>query len=339
MKTTVYVDEKSQPELKFNDEPEFEELIYGNSKIIFGNKSVYLNAKKLIKSQTLGGAVPDGFLFNLADKENPEFYIVEAELSSHDFYRHIFPQVTKYLAFFRNEESKTRLVNVVWTAFNADTSALKDLKGRIGQTEVYKFIKDAIDDSQNIIIVIDDELEEFHEIQKTYTDTWDKMVRVIIVKNYGSKKNGVITVTPPFEQIDFVDAPTMEEKDLGEIIYYTEEFHLEGTSQTVKEIYNRIKNDMLKAFPNLTINPRKYYISFKDKRNFIFITTRKKKVRVVVILEEEEVKKILKSQKVKSLVRSVQEFWGGPSCEIILEDTKDLEDVIQVILKAKAKQD
>jgi predicted transport protein len=339
MKTAVYVDEKSKPEIEFTNEDEFENIVIENSKIIFGYKSVYLNAKKLIKSQTLGGAVPDGFLFNISDKENPEFYIVEAELSTHDFYKHIFPQVTKYLAFFRNEESKTRLVNAVWTAFNEDSSALSDLKSRIGQTEVYKFIKDAIDDSQNIIIVIDDELEEFHEIQKTYTDTWDKMVRVIIVKNYGSKKNGVITITPPFEQIDFVDAPTMEEKDLGEMISYTEEFHLEGTSQTVKDIYNRIKNDMLKVFPNLTINPRKYYISFKDKRNFVFILTTKKKVKVVVILEEDEVKKIIKSQKIKTLTQGVQEFWGGLSCKIILEDTKDLDEVIQVILKAKAKQD
>ncbi len=339
MKTAVYFEEKRKRETEFKIEEDFETLVIDNSKVIFGKKSVYLDAKKLIKSKTLGGAVPDGFLFDLSDKENPEFYIVEAELAKHDFYRHIFPQVTKFLAFFRSEESKTRLVDVVWTAFNEDTNVLADLKTNIGQGEIYKFLKDTIDDSQNILIVIDDELKEFHEIQRTYTDTWDKKVKVIVVKNYGTKKKGVITVMPPFEQIDFIDAPTMEEKDIGEQIKYTEEFHLEGTSQAVKDIYNKIKSEMLESYPNLTINPRKYYISLKDNKNFAFIQIRKKKVRIVVILAENEVKKRIKNKKIKSLTRSVQDFWGGPSCDIIIENPDELSDVIDVIKEAKKKQD
>ena len=56
---------------------------------IVGNKTYQSD------SFNLGGDKRMEFIL-AADKENPEFYIVEVELSKHDFYGHIFPQFTSF---------------------------------------------------------------------------------------------------------------------------------------------------------------------------------------------------------------------------------------------------
>ena len=102
-------------EKKYAREDAFEQEIQHNSKLIFGEKSIYLDTKKLVNTQSLGGVIPDGFLFDFRDQENPEFYIVEVELEKHDFYRHIFPQLTKFFALYRNPHSLNTLVECKYT--------------------------------------------------------------------------------------------------------------------------------------------------------------------------------------------------------------------------------
>jgi hypothetical protein len=77
-----------------------ENLLFANSKSLFGQSSILIEAKKKIDNKALGGTIPDAFLFDLKDPDNPEFYLVEVELAKHSFYNHIFPQITKFFAFF-----------------------------------------------------------------------------------------------------------------------------------------------------------------------------------------------------------------------------------------------
>ena len=164
-------------------------------------------------------------------------------------------------------------------------------------------------------------------------------MKILIVKNYGPKKNGIITVIPPFEQIEYIDAITMEEEDVGVEARYSQEFHLDGVQEEIKDVYYAIINKLLLIYPNLTVNPQKYYISLRDNKNFSFIHVRKKKIRMVVRLEEKRVREILKKHVVVHLRQSVQDFWNGPSCEIIIENNNNLLDLIKVLKEAKEKQD
>lgn len=58
-----------------------------------------------------------------------------------------------------------------------------EFKKYIGKKEIFKALKDIIENSQNILIIFDDEKEEFQEVYYTYTDTWGKMVRLEILKD------------------------------------------------------------------------------------------------------------------------------------------------------------
>jgi len=99
---TIIGNGKRYTQTKYSSEKDFEEDVVLSSKMLFGRDTIYINAKKKIDSKSLGAAVPDGFFFDFSDSSDPQFYIVEVELREHSFYNHIFPQVTKFFAFFKN---------------------------------------------------------------------------------------------------------------------------------------------------------------------------------------------------------------------------------------------
>lgn len=101
----LYYHNRKLSEYQFSNEKEIETVVIENSELFFGLASLFIEAKKKIDTKFLGGSIPDGFLFDLSDIENPEFYLVEIEWYKHDFYNHIFPQLTKFFSFFKNQES------------------------------------------------------------------------------------------------------------------------------------------------------------------------------------------------------------------------------------------
>jgi|TARA_B100002003_G_C14080409_1_gene519769 hypothetical protein len=87
----IFTSSHRLPEVTFNIEKEFEEEVYKNSKLLFGERSILIDKKTLLKGNVLGGTIPDGFLFDLTDETDPQFYLIEVELSKHSFNNHIFP--------------------------------------------------------------------------------------------------------------------------------------------------------------------------------------------------------------------------------------------------------
>lgn len=310
-------------------EEEFEKDVVDNGKLFFGNKIIYIEAKKKIDSKALGGTVPDGILFDLTDIDNPNFYLVEVELAKHDFFRHIFPQITKFFAFFKSSKNRTELVEKIFSFVKATPSLKKEFKKFLGEKEIYKFIKDTIDDSQNILLIIDGEKKELPEIIETYSDTWGKMVKLLVLRKFINKKDCIYTLEPEFESIEYALEESVGEIEIGD--EYSEEFHLEGVSTEIKEAYFKIKEKLLKINHNLIFNPQKYYISIVHKKNVAFFIFRKKKFRLVVMLPEEEIKRKIHKHKIKSLTEGVQKFYNGPCAEVLIEEDDNLKEVIDLL--------
>ncbi|MGD2088485.1 MAG: DUF5655 domain-containing protein [Candidatus Aminicenantes bacterium] len=334
MQTVLYHNNVRYTENSFNKENDFEQLLINNSKILFGKYTIIIDSKKKIDSQFMGGAIPDCFLFDLSDPQNPEFYIVEVELSKHNFYNHIFPQITKFFAFFKNQSSQNDLIEKLHSIIVADNDLKKEFQSRIGSEELYKYIKDMIENSQNILLVIDGEKKELPEIINTYTDTWGKIVKVTIVKEYTSEGGSILSISPDFENIEIVDITSDDDKPdvQGR---YTEEFHLERVNPDIKEIYSLIKTGLSEAIPGLIFNPQRYYISLKKKKNFAYIKLRKKKIRIVVTLGIEKVKERIHHHYINTLSDAVQNYYNSPSCEIVIENKDHLTEVIELLKDIK----
>jgi hypothetical protein len=87
------------------------------------------------------------------------------------------------------------------------------LKGFVAVTASKNSDLKAIENSQNILLVLDDNKPELQEIFETYTDTWERMVKVEILKQYTANGKTIFTMNPDFEDIGFIEPPTQEEAE------------------------------------------------------------------------------------------------------------------------------
>jgi predicted transport protein len=331
MKTVLFYNNKRYLESKYKREEEFEKTIVKNSKTFFGKNSIVIEAKKKISTKNLGGTIPDLFLIELSDHKNPEFYLVEVELSSHDFFRHIFPQITKFFAFFKDPSSMNELIEKLYTIINSDEKLKGEILERIKKREIYKFLKDMLENSQNILLILDDNKKELPEIIETYTDTWGKMVKTTIIKEFKNNNESIFHVSPDFENIETIDIVESENEDDTKKTF-NEDFHLNGVNEEVKNIYYYIKEKISAEIPGVKFNSQHYYISIRKKRNFAYIKLRKKRLGIVVMDDEKNVRNRIKNHTLKTLSNSIQNYYNGPCCEIIIEKNKNLEEIIQLLI-------
>jgi predicted transport protein len=318
---------------RYKTENIFEDDVVAASKLLFGEKTIYINAKKKIESKSLGGVIPDGFFFDFSDPTDPQFYIVEVELSEHSFFNHIFPQITKFFAFFKNNKLQKSLVDKLFTIVDNDNQIHIEFKKYLGKTEVYKFLSDILESSQNILLVSDGIISELPEIMDTYTDTWGKMVRFIEVKKYVNENDIVYSIIPDFEIIQLTESEIdIEEKTEGtEQLKYTEQFHLDDALQIVKDIYAKIKESSIAIDPQFVFNPQKYYISIKKKKSLAFIQIRKKKIRIIAMLPEEEIRKIILKHPVIGLSEGVQKFYNGKCAAIDIINLNHFDEIEEIL--------
>lgn len=326
-------DGKRYEEKSWSLESDFEAEVVSCRGTIFGKKTVYIDAKKKIGTQALGNTIPDGFLFDFSDPDNPEFYIVEVELKKHDFYSHIFPQITKFFAFFKSPKRQKELVEKLFTTISGDSSLKREFKVFLGEKEIFKALTDLIESSQNILLVIDGSKPELPEITDTYSDTWGKMVRVLEIRKFECKDGSVITCDPSFENIElaFEEAIQETQTSTGQ---YSEEHHLEGVSDTVKEIYRHLRSVFETSDGACKFNPQKYYISIRTTRNVVYIKVRRKKLRMVVMLPEEEIRQLIHHHPVKTISQPQQDFYHGPCADVDVDSMANIGEIETLIRTA-----
>ena len=189
-------------------------------------------------------------------------------------------------------------------------------------------MKDTIEKSQNILLIIDGDKKELPEIMDTYSDTWGKVVKVILIKKFILKNEVIYTMHPEFENIEFAD---IENDDSSEINEYTEKYHLDGVKEEIKKIYKEIKQKLLKSFPKIIFNPQSYYISIRTEKNIAFFKFGIKKIDLVVLNSYNNTKKQIKYHYIKKLSPGIQKFYNGPSCAIVIENDKHLNDIIKLL--------
>ena len=330
---SIYHQNKKYTEYVFKKEQELEDLVVDNSKVLFGENTVYIDAKKKINAGELGKTIPDGLLFDFSDIDNPKFYLVEVELAKHSFFNHIFPQITKFFGFLRDGNTfQSELIDFLYRSISADEQLNSEFKKFIKKQELFKFLKDTIENASDILIVIDGEKKEFEEIKETYTDTWDKYVKLVILKKYEENGEFFLQTEPDFELIneEVVDTPSKSREDKPKKSY-TEEFHLDGVKENVKLTYHKIKE----SFPNITFNPQRYYISMKDKHHFAYLKFRKSKLSIVVMLPVDTVRANIKNHFTKEPSLGVQKFYNGKCTTVRVEVYENMEEIVSLLQLAQ----
>ena len=186
------------------------------------------------------------------------------------------------------------------------------------------------------MIVLDDNKTEMKEVSETYTDTWDKMVKVEILKRYTTNEQQTIfTMNPDFEAIDIIEPTNETETNQPK---YTENYHLENVEKETARAYESVKNGILSFDPGIKINIQKNYISLRKNKNFAYIEIHKKKMNIVIMLSFEGSGRLIKKHKITQLSQRVQEFYNGPCFRVTLENNQNVDEVIDALKEAYKRQ-
>jgi predicted transport protein len=196
-------------------------------------------------------------------------------------------------------------------------------------------LKDTIENSQNILLIIDEDKPELKEVSEVYTDTWDKIVQVEILKHYTASEKSILALSPDFEDIGRLTEGPKEGQDEGK---YSENFHLEDVDKGIVATYERIRDQMIRLDSGIRINPQKYYISIRKKKNFAFISLRKKKMSIVIMLPYETGNSLIKQHKLTQLSEGVQSFYGGPCFRVTIENEKNTDEIVRALEEAYRQQ-
>jgi len=142
-------------------EDEFEQIVKEHARDIFGEQSIYLDIKPKLKSRSGIGSIPDGYAIVFG--EQPQWHIVEVELSSHSLYEHIVPQVSKFISGIRNPSTQRDILDALFQQIDGNEFLRLRLKEAIGTTESYKFLADLLSNLPVVTIIIEKHTEQLDE--------------------------------------------------------------------------------------------------------------------------------------------------------------------------------
>jgi len=336
MTISLYLNGQNCQKVCYNKEDTFEQFVVDNADTIFGEKSVYIPLKHKIDNDALGGRIPDGVLFNLSNMGKPEFYLVEVELQSHDFRSHIYRQIDNFFDFFSNLRERNKLIEKIDT--NINDHLRNKIQNLIGKKEIYRFLKDTINNNQNILIIIDGHKVEIEEKIQHRPETWGKWVKIQIIKHFKYDNQNIILTEPPFQNLEFGDAiTTSNDIEKPDTNIYTEEFHLKDCNENVKNVYNKLKQSFLNIKNTIRFKPVKTYIGVSDRKNIAFLQFRKGKIIMLVIMPEDKIKNIITSKHHK-VISHLDTFWhiNKPNCDIEICDLEHFDEIESLLQKVVA---
>lgn len=191
--------------VSFGDEAELEKMIIKLSREIFGDKTVYFDVKKKVKSKKGSmGAIPDGYLLSLVGG-SPKLFIVENEISEHDELG-IGQQLMKYQATFKEGQYKTKTILQQNIKNNeAVRNAIQQLLKETSYPNISELLDEAIfRQHPGYIVIIDEASERLREVLKVL----ESSPEVIEIKKYISKNQ----VMYQFSDFEFAQAKASTSK-------------------------------------------------------------------------------------------------------------------------------
>ena len=188
-----------------------------------------------------------------------------------------------------------------------------------------------VDWSQSRIIFVS---PSFTEFQKQSTNFKDLAIELWEIKRF---ENDIVTINhvkksksaPSIRQVQ-QDDDTEIGKVTEEIKVYTEEDHLAGKSDHVRELYEAYKVAILTLSPDIEVEAKKLYLAFKKPRNVVDVRIQSESLKMWINLKKGQ---LLDE---KGLARDVSEsgHWGNGDYELRVSDTTNLEYIMSLVKQA-----
>jgi len=314
-------------EKKFYTKNELEEFISQNDKTLFGETTVFIDNTK--DTNEYFSAM---FLLNFKEQEKPRMYLIESIFSSESM-GIVYARITHFIAYLKNKNYQNNFLVELCRIVEADKEKKKELQEKLKENQdIPELLSEMLENRPSILLIKDKENDVLDLMQAVYVETWGKMVRQILIKKHSCNNDAIYTMNPVF-----ADIWKNGKSKKAEIVKCTEEDHLQASSDIVKNIYNEIKTALLETDSRLEFNPKKHYISIHKGKNLAFLHLRRKSVDIVVMYPEDDTRKQIKHHRIKTLAISVQKFWNGACCTLVIENSDNLNEVISLLKKVVVK--
>ena len=317
-------------ERKFKTIKEVEQLVLRNSKVLFGYDTVLIPFPKKSRDTVETDFTPLALLLDVTRIDKPRLYVLDIMFLKHGFFITTFTKMNEFLAFLIDQASKEKLYELL-----AKDKAVNTLLGaKMSKGDITRFLTGVcIGDPYLLLLTDNDEAPKFAFLD-SYRGPWQK-VKPMLLKKYVSKGKIIVSMLPPFGSL--LSSSNSEKKNMKERPPVSEAYHFEKTAPELKEVYEKIKAELLKVNGGLHFNPQRYYISVKNGRGLAFFHFSRKSISLVVMNPEKETRAKIKHHVIKTLTEKVQKFWNGACCTIVIENSKNLNEVLY-LLKALVKK-
>lgn len=318
----------SPVERKFKSEKEFNELVVNNSKMLFGKDTIMIDATK--------SSLECHLLLDFREADKHRLSFVDITLSKENFWD-LFIRITRLFTLLNLPDYQNELTEVLMGVIGENKPLKKELNLLVGE-DIAEYFKMVLISKPFVLLLTDQERPELVEITMTYSNNWGRLVKPILIRKYADNGDLFCTMSPAFIDVNFNTNKEKTVKSEGQKQKKTTEAdHLENASDIIRNVYQKIKTDLLKEDTSIEFNPKQYYVSMRKNRNLAFFHIGKKRISLVVMCPEKDTRKQIKHHEVKTLTEKVQKFWNGASCTIILDNTEHLEEVINLLKKLIAK--
>lgn len=201
-------------ELPYEKEAELEDAVNNVKEALFGNKRIYLDDKRKIGGKGKTNNLPDGYLIDLSNKQDPKIFVVENDLASHQHLKHIAVQILEFSLSF--ESSKVKVKNIIKEMLHKrgdDWKKCEEFAKKNGFENVDFLLESIIhkQDSFNALLIID---EVGEELETVLISRFKFPVEVITLKRFKNQNGNILYEFEPF--LNEVDEDT-EKVDVSEI--------------------------------------------------------------------------------------------------------------------------
>jgi predicted transport protein len=321
----------SSPEKRqFKSDKEFNELISNNTGLLFGKNTLLIDC-------TLS-QLDCYVLLDYSDPDRHLIHFVDVTLSKQNFWE-VFARVSKLFTYMASNDYGRSMATVMAGVINENKDLAAEIKTIVDEDDedfnLENYLIYVLNQYKPFILLISDsERLELEEMSKTYPTNWGKLAIPISMQKCSDDGTLYFVSTPEYTEIEWTYGKVVEAKPKSieeKTKKSTEEDHLNGTQDSVKEVYQKIKDDLLNLDASLEFNPKQYYISLRKGKNLAFFHIKKKLITVVVMCPEKETRKLIKHHEVKTLTEKVQKFWNGECCNIVIDKADKLEEVITLL--------
>jgi hypothetical protein len=155
----------------FSNEADFEKSVVALADEIFGPSSIYVDVKKRVRGKEIV-TIPDGYVIDMTEADNPKLFVIENEIVSHDPFQHIGIQMLKFVTSFDDAKLAVRTFLMEDIAKHKEKLArLDDGCSRSTSRNIDNYLDQAVYGDFRGIVVIDDARPELHRVlEKIYAN-------------------------------------------------------------------------------------------------------------------------------------------------------------------------